>query len=278
MPYPVFAAVMAPEETARMPAAVKAGFALAERLQGPLSVAIGAVAIKTPVMLARATIGGLVAAENKRNRDNAEAVCTLLSGSPAPAGTRFTCDTVSGDLVELRQRFASLARLNGFAATQTSASGDLIQPAITETLLFESGRPVLVAPHDFEGDLSFEVLLIAWDGSHTAARALWNALPLLQGAKRAVIASITGEKDLGKTAPASEISQTLAAIGIQSEAVSLPMSEATVTATLLKHAGKIAAGCLVLGAYGHARWREFVFGGVTRDMLSSAKLPMLMSN
>jgi nucleotide-binding universal stress UspA family protein len=278
MRYPVFAAVMAPDEVAAMPACVKAAFVLAERLQGPLSVAIGALELKAPVVLARATVGGLVAAENKRCRDNAEALCTLLGGSPAPAGTRLSCETIAGDLAELRQRFAGLARLHGFAATQTSAAGDLMQPAVVETLLFETGRPVLVAPHDFAGAVSFDVMLIAWDGSHTAARALWNALPLMQAAKRIVIASITGEKELGKAAPASEISHMLAAVGVKADSVSLPMSGPSVAATLLEQAKHISAGLIVLGAYGHARWREFVFGGVTRDMLSSAKLPMLMSN
>lgn len=278
MRYPVFAAVMAPDEVVGQPACIRAAFQLAEHLQGPLSVAVGALELKAPVVLARATVGGLVAAENKRNRDNAHAVCTLLEGSPRPAGTSLSCETVSGDLADLRHHFAMRARLNGFAATQTSGRGDLIQPAIVETLLFESGRPVLVVPHDFDVALSFDTILVAWDGSHTAARALWNALPVLQAAKQVVISSVTGEKDLGQTISSARIGEALAAVSIKADARNLPMSAATAAATLLEQAKQISARLIVLGAYGHARWREFVFGGVTRGMLGTSRLPLLMSN
>jgi nucleotide-binding universal stress UspA family protein len=137
---------------------------------------------------------------------------------------------------------------------------------------------VLVVPHDFAAELAFDTVVIAWDGSMSAARAAWNAVPLLKAAKRVIVTSVTGEKDLGKAAPGTGIAKMLAAAGLKVEAVSLATGEATVAATLLKQASDISAGLVVLGAYGHARWREFVFGGVTRHMLATAKLPLLMSN
>jgi nucleotide-binding universal stress UspA family protein len=279
MRYPVFAGLMAPDTSSgTVPACIRIGQELAQRLQGPLAIAVGAIEIKTPVMFARASVGGLVAAENKRHRDNAKAVCDALKSDASLAAATSTCDVVVGELAQIREGFASRARLHGFVVTDAAEVSDLLQYAVVETLLFDSGRPVLVVPHNDNSALSLETALVAWDGSHTAARAVWNALPLLQASKRIVVACVTGEKDLGTSALGSDIGKTLASAGLNVETVTLAMSEASVTTTLLKHAGQISTDFIVLGAYGHARWREFVFGGVTRDMLRDSGIPMLMSN
>jgi nucleotide-binding universal stress UspA family protein len=277
--YPVFAGFIAsPEDVAGVPASVAGAHDLAQRLGGRLSIAVGALEIKTPVVFSRASVGGLIGAENKRSRERAEAVCKAVKDDPRFAGGETSCDVIFGELPVVRQNLASRARLNAFAVTEAGVAGDLMQSAAVETLLFESGRPVLVLPRGHQRPLSYDSILIAWDGSQTAARATWNAMPLLEKAKRIQIVSVTGEKDLGKHALGSDVTDSLASAGLPVEAKVLPLSEPTVCDVLTIAARQISAGLIVVGAYGHSRWREFVFGGVTRDLLHKSELPLLMSN
>jgi nucleotide-binding universal stress UspA family protein len=277
MRYPVFAGFMAPQErTATLPPAVTAAHSLAGLLGGSLSLAVAAIEIKTPVVFSRANVGGLIAAENKRSRETAEAVCQAIKNDPRFAGA--STDMIHGELPVLRRTMASRARLHAFTVTEAGVPGDLMQSAIVETLLFESGRPVLVVPRGHGEALAPGTVLIAWDGGETAARATWNALPLLAHAKRAVIVSVTGEKDLGGRLLGTDIAKTLASTGIDVEARTLPLAKPTVAEVLTSTAREIGAGLIVVGAYGHSRWREFVFGGVTRALLRDSQLPLLMSN
>jgi nucleotide-binding universal stress UspA family protein len=279
MAYPIFAGFIAANlPTDRPPPCVVAAHELAELFDGPLAVAVGALEITTPVIFSRASVGGLIGAENKHSREQAEAMRAMLKADRHLAGRLAACDIVHGELSAIRAGLASRARLYGFVVTQCGIAGDLMQSAAVETLLFETGRPVLIVPRGHQASLSLDTVLIAWDGGQTGARAAWNALPFLTRAKRVIIVSVTGEKDLGGKLLGADIAQSMKGAGLNVEARTLALSEPTVADLLARTARETSAGLIVLGAYGHSRWREFVFGGVTRDMLRHSEVPLLMSN
>jgi len=140
-----------------------------------------------------------------------------------------------------------------------------------ETALFDTGRPLLLAPPAF-GNALGDGVAIAWNGSVEAARAVSAALAFLGRAKR--VAVLTA----GAGADPADLVAYLAAHGIAAEPQALE-AEGSDLAAQLQQAAR-AAGCdlLVMGAYGHSRLRELVLGGVTDSILRSAELPVLMAH
>ncbi|GGF43493.1 universal stress protein UspA [Aliidongia dinghuensis] len=147
-------------------------------------------------------------------------------------------------------------------------------PAIADAL-FDAGRPVLAVPTDTAlADMAGAPVAIAWDGSREAARALALSLPILRRARELVLLHVGADsKDL----PMVEVEAFLARHLLDARSVLLPTDRDTAE-TLLDAAGKIGASLLVMGAYSHSRAREFVFGGVTRHMLSHAGIPLFLSH
>ena len=143
-------------------------------------------------------------------------------------------------------------------------------------VLMEADVPLLVMPepaHEF--DLSAPAM-VAWNASHEAARAIRRALPMLKRASAVHLVAIREEKE--SRLPSVAASQYLSRHGISSELHELPASKADIAGSLLDKARSLKAAYAVLGAYGHGRAREFFFGGVSRDVLKSSALPLVMSH
>ena len=139
-------------------------------------------------------------------------------------------------------------------------------------VLFDSGRPVLMAPPTAPSSLGTHVA-VAWRDTPDAARALALALPFLHRAKQVTLLSVT-EPDAAT--PLSEVARYLRQQNIQPTSVALPDGSADTAARLLAAAEDAGADLLVMGAYGHSRLRELILGGVTREVLKSAEVPVLM--
>lgn len=148
--------------------------------------------------------------------------------------------------------------------------GEPHSEAIEEALL-SSGRPVLVAPAEPPKALG-ETIALAWNDTPEAARALTAALPFLVQAKAVHVLSL-GDKNAG------ELAQHLAWYGIRATATVLnPAERAGIGELLLSVSREQGADLLVMGGYGHAPWRETLFGGATRAVLGSSRLPILLSH
>src|SRR4051794_18689036 len=143
-----------------------------------------------------------------------------------------------------------------------------------EAALFASGRPVLVVPYIHKAPLQLEQVLVAWDGSATAARALGDALPLLARAKNLQVVSVVDGNE-GISGP--RIVRHLEQHAITAKFHSLPGADDP-TDALLSYAADCCADLLVMGGYGHSRFREFLLGGTTRGILASMTLPVFMSH
>jgi nucleotide-binding universal stress UspA family protein len=144
---------------------------------------------------------------------------------------------------------------------------------IIETALFRSGRPVLIVPYIQRDPMRLGNVVVAWDGGAQAARALGDAMPWLLRANRVELATV-GAADGGHSA--AKAARHLARHGILAQTRVLP--DGDVAAALLSYAADAEADLLVMGGYGHSRFREVVLGGATRGILEAMTLPVLMSH
>lgn len=143
-------------------------------------------------------------------------------------------------------------------------------------LALQAGRPILAVPHagDF-GEIGRRVL-VAWNGKREAARALHDAMPVLRGAEVVHIVTIGAERK-GRT-PLSDIAGHMQRHGLRLETAIITSNGAKVGVKLLEEARARGCDMMVMGAFGHSRLREMVFGGVTETVLSNMALPILLSN
>ncbi len=148
-----------------------------------------------------------------------------------------------------------------------------------ERLAMESGRPLLMIPNEGGIVRSPTHAVIAWNGSREAARAGFDALALLGRTVRMSILVIDNEEDdVEPVASASRFAETAARHGVSSTLVQKPVAGRSIGAALSDEVTALGGDLLVMGAYGHSRFRELVFGGATRHVTHHLKLPTLLSH
>jgi nucleotide-binding universal stress UspA family protein len=189
------------------------------------------------------------------------------------AETSLDCEIVSKTIVQLDVSATAVkeARLYDLTVLQSG----LPFSAFAETLVFESGRPVMLYP-ETRCTGRFDHIAIAWDGSRASTRALADAQFLLAKAKRVTVICVPENKpDLSSAA--RNLTDALAARGLDVQTASVS-NEGYIGDRLQFKAIELGADLLVMGGYGHSRFREFVLGGATDDVLSKTRLPVLMSH
>ncbi|AJY63154.1 universal stress protein [Burkholderia glumae] len=150
-----------------------------------------------------------------------------------------------------------------------------------ETVVMSAGRPVLLIPFRGEFTTLGKRVLVAWDGGREATRAAHDALPFLERAQQTLLVTVNGPADepAASLMPGADIACALARHGARVEARELACERpASIGDVLLSQASEVGADLLVMGAYGHARWRELVLGGTTRTVFASMTLPVLISH
>jgi len=152
--------------------------------------------------------------------------------------------------------------------------------AIAEQVVLHSARPTLVVPRAAPIECIGQNILVAWDDTREAARALRDALPLLARAKRVMLVTwkeSRAAQEAELLARLHAARQWLGRHGIQGE-VSVEALTTNIARAIMSSAEDMDADLVVMGSYGHARWMEHVLGGATRDMLLKMSLPVLMSH
>jgi nucleotide-binding universal stress UspA family protein len=179
----------------------------------------------------------------------------------------------SGD-VGVHARYADLA----VVARPDPAGQTAGPPGLVESLVLTSGRPVIVIPPRSTAS-GVRRILVGWDAGRAAARAVADALPLLVRATAVEVLVIDAERHRAGHGqePGADIARYLARHHAHVEVRRLSSGGEDVGRVLLSHAATFGADLLVMGAYGHARLNELIFGGVTRTVLREADLPVLMS-
>lgn len=210
-----------------------------------------------------------------------EAALKNFKACAAAAGVSAEGRLMQGMSEEFPHDFASFARQVDLTILGQPRDGDPLigQYALVERCLFASGRPVMIVPAAPAEIALKETIVAAWDGSAEAARAFNDALTFLKPASRVVL--LVGVMDgAGEEAePATDDMVThLKRHGVNVEVARVPASEGDIGRLLLAQAKALQADMIVMGAFHHSRWREFILGGVTLTMLEEATIPLFMAH
>ncbi|MEX1204927.1 MAG: universal stress protein [Dongiaceae bacterium] len=189
----------------------------------------------------------------------------------APSGLSLAWREVTGrepEIVALSGRVADLTVLS-----RPSGESEAPLAATLDAALFETGRPALVVPAPALPTVGSRIVL-AWDGSVQAARAVGVALPFLRLAQQVTVTT-AGEAD--RRVPAEALLAYLARHEVRAQSETFAAA-AGVGKGLIELAARLRADLLVMGAYGHSRLREMILGGATREVLTASPVPVLMAH
>ncbi|WP_298679078.1 universal stress protein [uncultured Lentibacter sp.] len=194
---------------------------------------------------------------------------------------RWSCDHGMAQLPDIGRHAAARARFADIAVLPTPYGDDRgpEQEALVEACLFEARVPVLVVPEKRAPLGAPKTVVIGWNESDEALGAVRAALPLLKQADNVHVVVIDPPKHgPNRSDPGGLLSVWLARHGVHGEIDVLSKTMPRVSDVLLRHGADIDADLVVMGAYGHSRFREAILGGATRYMLEQSKLPVFMAH
>lgn len=270
--YPEATPVSAVDEAVAFAAAVGArisAIACEVKIQAPGNVLAGAVL----------DVAALVAAEAKKSSTNAKTLLTAFQDAAEKRGVfqdrileHCLTSEAPGVLVEY-------ARLRDLTIVPVPV-GDYFDQWYAEAIIFGSGHPTLVLPHTRKraGAFTLDVVAVAWDFSRPAARAVADALPLLEKAKKVHVLTVANEKVIESRRPTAEFAKYLGRHDVDVVLDTVDAADRRIGDILESYVTSCNADMLVMGAYGHSRIREFILGGATKSMLSRPPLPIFLSH
>ena len=235
--------------------------------------------VPIPGSIFGATAVRLVEAQRGENQKAARDAIATFDAATRSVALSAESRLLDASLTAAAETFGKLARRFDLAVTAQAEPGKLpARELIIEAALFESGRPVLVVPYIQQEGLKLDRVMVCWDGSRNAARAIADAMPILMRAKAVECVVVTGEKDKSREIPGADIAHHLARHGLRIELREIVPGDLDIANTILSHAADAGSDLIVMGGYGHSRLREFVLGGVTRGLLAAMTVPTLMSH
>jgi nucleotide-binding universal stress UspA family protein len=233
-----------------------------------------------------AIVGGVdlsanfIRAQQAEAREQAESTATAFDEATRRAGVSAETRRFEAGIGDVPTQFAHIARRFDLSVIgQFEREGDhRTTNIVIEAVLFESGRPVLIVPFIQKDRLKLDHVMVCWDGSRAAARAVADAMPFLTRSGKAsiVVADIQSAKSADL--PGADIATHLTRHGVNVTIERIPVSKIDVSNAILSYAADTYPDLIVMGGYGHSRLREFILGGTTRGMLASMTKPTLMSH
>jgi nucleotide-binding universal stress UspA family protein len=213
----------------------------------------------------------------EENEEAAAAAAAQFEKEAENAGVTVSARAVTITLSGSYDLFGRIARRFDLAVVgQDEPDTEQSETLVAEGALFESGRPLIVVPYIHKDGVKLDRVMVCWDGSRPAARAIADAMPLLTRAGQVDVVIV--EKAKSDEMPGADLAEHLARHGLKVSVHRIARGDVDVKDLLLNHAADSAADLVVMGGYGHSRMREFILGGVTRGMLASMTLPTLLSH
>lgn len=259
---------------------LKLAIALCEEIEAHLAVLVVALAAPPPIGEYAAVVSDAWLQERQADMDMLQkrtaVVTALLASSPVSSdvSSEYPEEAGADDVIGRRARYADVTLLG----PELLSRGILKSKAI-EGALFSSGKPLLLVPEGSAPTLKPKRIMVAWDSRIEASNAVARSLDLLSAADNVhlvLVDPLEGETGQGAE-PGADLATYVARFGVKVTVDRVPSQGRTVAATLRQHAIDISADLLVMGAYGHSRLRERIFGGVTRSMIDEPPLPILMA-
>jgi nucleotide-binding universal stress UspA family protein len=223
-----------------------------------------------------ANLPGIIAGEAEKSRKNAKDLLGAFDSAAKRAGVAGEVFLEKCATFRVPDLLVDYARLRDLTIMPVPESYD---QWYAEAVIFGSGRPTLILP-TAPRSRSFELgtVAVAWDFSRAAARAVSDALPLLEKAKKVRVVTVINEKAVDTKHSAEGLAKNLARHGIDVVLDKIDAGGNPIGQVLESYTLSHGVDVLAMGAYGHSRWREFVLGGATRSLLSKPPLPILFSH
>ena len=224
-------------------------------------------------------IPAMIAAETQKSASNAQQLLAAFQDAAEKReifGERISEHCLISEVPDV---FVEYARLRDLTIVPVP-EGDRIDQWYAESVIFGSGRPTIILSHTRTRAAPFALntVIMAWDFSRPAARAVADAMPLLKQAKRVRILTVSNEKAIDTRRSGAELAKHLARHGVDAVLDEVDAKDRGIGEVFEAHATYRNADLLVMGAYGHSRIREFILGGATKSMLSRPPLPIFMSH
>lgn len=259
---------------------LKQAVALCEEVGAHLAVLAVALAAPPPIGEYAAVVSDMWLQERREDLERLR-ICTtsattLLAASPISSdiSSEYQEEASADEAIGRRARYTDLVLLGPDLFRQA-----LLSKKVLEGALFSSGKPILLLPEGGTPSLRPKRVMIAWDSRLEASNAVSRAMDLLEradGVHVVLVDPIRGENEQGAE-PGADVATYLARHSVKVTVDQLSSQGGSVADTLRQHAVDMAADMLVMGAYGHSRLRERLFGGVTRSMLESPPLPVFLA-
>jgi len=219
---------------------------------------------------------GIIAGEAAKSRRNAQDLIAAFDAATEKLGVSHESILEKCKSFAVPDLLVEYARLRDLTILPVPESYD---QWYAEAVIFGSGRPTLILPQR-PRSLPFELgtIAVAWDFGRAAARAIADAIPILEKAREVRIVTVTSEKVLDSKHSSEELAKNLSRHGIDVVLDKVDAAGRTIGEVLEAHAASCKADILVMGAYGHSKFREFFLGGATKSLLSQPPIPILFSH
>jgi nucleotide-binding universal stress UspA family protein len=241
------------------------------------------VAVSYEPVIPGTVMGGIppevIEGQRAESNKKAKAAVTRFEQAAKRAGISSETRTISASISGAADQIGRIGRRFDLVVVgQPERQKSLPDEVVDEGVLFESGRPVIFVPFIQKGGVNLDRIMVCWDGSRAATRAIADAMPLLKKAKQVEVVIVSDKAAKKDEIPGADLGQHLARHGLKVEVKRLTSPDIDVPSTILSYAADSSADMIVMGGYGHSRLREFVLGGATRGLLEAMTVPVLMSH
>jgi len=262
-----------------MPGRLSMALALAERFGAHLTGIYVDPGLALPTLIDVPISPGLVEALEDEHRERCERAEQQFKKSLEASTVSGTWRLAQGELANTLSRHARYADLV-ILGQEGADDQKVVVGGLPDSVVLGCGRPALLVPYVGATTPPGKHVIVAWNGSREAARAVNDALPFLVAADAVDVMCVNPARSEEDDAdlPGADLCLHLARHGVKAEAQELVASDLDVGDLLLSRAADRGADLIVMGAYGHARWREVVLGGVTRQLLDQMTVPVFMSH
>jgi nucleotide-binding universal stress UspA family protein len=246
------------------------------------AVAIGYESMGSVGMVAEgggAAVAAVMGYEQDRALERASAAISVFEVEAKLARIAYGTRALAAVPADAEETIGALSRFYDLTiVSQPDSSLSTYDNLMPQSVLFNSGGPMLMVPYIHKGPLDARHVGIAWDGSRLAARAVRDALPFLATTHDVTVIAVNEvRRDAGERSSDGIVSN-LARHGIKARIERLTADRGNVQGTILSIAADSNIGLLVMGGFGHSRLQERILGGVTRGMFESMTVPVLMSH
>jgi nucleotide-binding universal stress UspA family protein len=250
---------------------------------GDLGARVTAMAVEEdipirPTVMISNDLDNTAAVEAVRSVSDARGLLKAFDAATIRFGVRSEQTLSRPVAADIPRNLAVCARLQDLSLVPVKADDDRSE-RIVERLIFESGRPILMCPEEFASELpvTFANVVIAWDHTAPAARAVADALPMLQAAVNVRIITATDDKTPAELASGVALANHLAEHGIKATVATVAIDGSSVGKVFEAYVKANATDLLVMGAYRHSRLNEMVWGGATKTVIGRPPCWVMMS-